>query len=132
MKLIDQWKQRAKQIKIEALTVWYVSKDPNTPWWIQAFAVLLVAYAFSPIDLIPDFIPVLGYLDELILLPAGVYLLLRLTPPGVIDTARVKAQEHYAARKGKPHSPGGLAIVIAVWLVLALLSVKIALHYFHR
>ncbi len=89
-------------MKVEALTVWYISKNPDTPLHVRLFALLLVAYAFSPIDLIPDFIPVIGYLDDLVIVPAGVYLLLRITPEDVISDSRVRARAHVAEGSSKP------------------------------
>src|SRR5436190_2892966 len=99
-------------MRTEAITVWYISNHPDTPWYTRSLAVFLVAYAFSPIDLIPDFIPVLGYVDDLIILPLGVLIMLRMTPRHVIVECRLKAQDHVAAQAGKPASRLGIAFAI--------------------
>lgn len=93
------------------------ARDPRTPWAAKALAALVVAYALSPIDLIPDFIPVLGYLDDLVLVPLGIWAVLRLIPPEVMADARRRAETKPLAR----HSRWGLAIVLGLWLAAALL-----------
>ncbi|MCL5612169.1 MAG: YkvA family protein, partial [Chloroflexi bacterium] len=75
--MLDKLKQRARTLKHETIALYFAFRDPRTPWYAKIFAALVVAYAFSPIDLIPDFIPVLGYLDDLILVPAGIALAVR-------------------------------------------------------
>lgn len=107
-------KAQAKQLKQHTLTVYFAARDPRTPILVRALAVLVAAYALSPIDLIPDFIPVIGYLDDLILIPLGLALVVRLTPPEVMESARVQAQQ--AATK--PVSYPAAAFVIIVWLVV--------------
>ena len=89
------------------------------PLGAKALAILVVAYAFSPIDLIPDFIPVLGYLDDVILLPMGIYLLLRMIPPHVLADSRVKADAWMAERRGKPANHMAAAVVVMVWIAIA-------------
>lgn len=88
---LETWKARAKALKVEIHALMIAYRDPRTPWAAKACALLVVAYALSPIDLIPDFIPVLGYLDDLILLPFGIALAIRLIPPEVMDEARKTA-----------------------------------------
>lgn len=107
-------KAQAKQLKQHTLTVYFAARDPRTPILVRALAVLVAAYALCPIDLIPDFIPVIGYLDDLILIPLGLALVVRLTPPEVMESARVQAQQ--AATK--PVSYPAAAFVIIVWLVV--------------
>ena len=102
-------------------------RDPRTPWPAKALAAGIVAYAFSPIDLIPDFIPVLGYLDELVLLPLGVLLVRRLIPEPVMADCRERARE--AFRQGRPVSRCGAAIVVGVWLALALGGIVLVGRY---
>lgn len=109
---------RLRALKRETLAVTIAARDPRTPWPAKALATLVVAYALSPIDLIPDFIPVLGYLDDLILVPLGIWLVLRLIPPRVMEEARVKA----AAMDRPGKSLWGLAIVVALWLAAAALT----------
>ena len=87
MKVITAWKQWAKRLKTKIYTLYLAYKDPRTPWYARVFAAVVVGYAFSPIDLIPDFIPVLGYLDDLVLLPIGVVLAIKMIPPEVVPSA---------------------------------------------
>ena len=114
---LDALADRLKALKRETLAVVIAARDPRTPWPAKLLAGLVVAYALSPIDLIPDFIPVLGYLDDLLLIPAGIWLVLRLIPPEVIADARIAAAT--AGRPGK--SLWGLLIVVTVWLAIAAL-----------
>lgn len=126
--VVERFKRWAGEMKVEALTVWYISQNPETPWYVRIFGLLLVAYAFSPIDLIPDFIPVVGYLDDLVIVPAGVYLLLRITPEDVISDSRVRARAHVAARSSKPTSKLGIFLAVVVWSI-AVLVVVASLRY---
>ncbi len=96
-------------------------RDPRTPWHARLWAALVVAYAFSPIDLIPDFIPILGYLDDLVLLPLGVALALKLIPAEVMADSRAKADAVMAG--GKPVNRVAGAVIIALWIGLALLGI---------
>ncbi len=119
LSLLGRLKTWARTIKRDIAVLAIAARDPRTPWWIKALALGMVAYALSPIDLIPDFIPVLGYLDELILLPLALRWLLARVPAPVLADARVKADA--AARL--PASRVGAAVVIAIWLLmLALLA----------
>jgi uncharacterized membrane protein YkvA (DUF1232 family) len=102
-------------LKRETLAVMVAARDPRTPWAARILAALVVAYALSPVDLIPDFIPVLGYLDDLLLVPLGLWLVLRLIPPAVMADARTRAAA--LDRPGK--SLWGLALVAALWLAAA-------------
>lgn len=108
-------KSWAKALKRDVMTLWFALKHPLTPWYARAFAAVLTAYALSPIDLIPDFIPILGYLDDLIIIPVGVWLLLRLVPTQVLADSRIQADEWFLQGKQKPLSFFGLAIILAVW-----------------
>ncbi|MGG4129182.1 YkvA family protein [Paenibacillus illinoisensis] len=107
----------AREIKRNIFVLYLAYKDPRVSWYAKLFAVGVVAYAFSPIDLIPDFIPVLGYLDDLIIVPLGITIALKLIPQEVIRDCRDKAEE--IRKKGKPTNwiTGGLFIL--VWIVLA-------------
>jgi uncharacterized membrane protein YkvA (DUF1232 family) len=93
MSVLTSLKAQAKQLKQHTLTVYFAARDPRTPILVRALAVLVAAYALSPIDLIPDFIPVIGYLDDLLLVPLGLALVVRLTPPEVMESTRVQAQQ---------------------------------------
>ena len=84
-KLSSRWKQWASYLRVETYTLYYLLRHPGVPWYARLAAVLVVGYAFSPIDLIPDFIPVLGYLDDLLIVPFGAWLALRLVPPAVLS-----------------------------------------------
>ena len=109
----------AKALKRDVMTLWFALKHPLTPWYARAFAAILTAYALSPIDLIPDFIPILGYLDDLIIVPVGVWLLLRMVPTQVLADSRAQADEWFLQGKQKPLSFFGLTIILAVWCLAA-------------
>jgi uncharacterized membrane protein YkvA (DUF1232 family) len=95
--------------------LYFATRDPRTPWYARFFVGLVVAYALSPIDLIPDFIPVLGYLDEAILLPVAIWFALRLLPPAVAHDARLKAADHLL---NKPRLLSGALLIIGAWIVM--------------
>jgi uncharacterized membrane protein YkvA (DUF1232 family) len=113
------WRARleeaARRLKRDALTVWILARDPRTPPAPKLVAAMVAAYAFSPVDLIPDFIPVLGLLDDLILVPLGLALALRLTPEAIVENARREA----ARRAERPVSMAGLAAMVAMWALAA-------------
>lgn len=113
-------KHWAQQIKQQTLTVYFAARDPRTPFAVRLLALLVAAYALSPIDLIPDFIPVIGYLDDLLIVPLGLALVVRLTPPEVIESSRQKAA-HAAAR---PVSYTAAAAIVLLWLLLAVVLAK--------
>jgi uncharacterized membrane protein YkvA (DUF1232 family) len=119
--IIQAWKQRARQLKLETYTLYLAYKDPRVPWYARLFAACVVAYAFSPIDLIPDLIPVLGYLDDLILVPLGIALAVKMIPQPVLAECREKAQA--ALMEGKPVNWVAAGVIIAVWVALAALGV---------
>ena len=117
----------ARTLKRDAHAVWLAAHDPRTPWYAKAVAMAVAAYAFSPIDLIPDFIPVIGYLDDLILVPAGLWLALRLNPPEVLADHRRAAE----AAADRPVNRWAAFAVVAVWIgvsVAAALAVAARLH----
>lgn len=109
----------AGELKAQLLTLWFCRSHPATPWYAKALAALVVAYAFSPIDLIPDFVPVLGYLDDLILVPLGIYLTLRLIPAEVVAEARQRADAWIAAQRDRPTNYLAAAVIIAIWIAVA-------------
>ncbi len=117
----------ARQLKAQLLALYFAYQDPRTPWYARVFAIGVVAYAFSPIDLIPDMIPLLGYLDDLILLPVGIYLALSLIPTAVMAEARL-----HAAKPGQtiPVSRAGAAAVLLLWLIGLLLLLVWLWHHF--
>jgi uncharacterized membrane protein YkvA (DUF1232 family) len=117
--MIAKLKAWARELKAQVMTLWFSRSHPDTPMGAKLLAALVVAYALSPIDLIPDFIPLLGYLDELIILPAGIYLTLRLIPPHVQAEARLKADAWFAERRSKPTNYWAACAIVALWLALA-------------
>jgi uncharacterized membrane protein YkvA (DUF1232 family) len=116
IKRLLQW---AKQLKAEAVTLWFCYRHPQTPLIAKILAIGIVAYAFSPIDLIPDFIPVLGLLDEVILLPIGIWFTLKFIPQPVLDECRAQATQWLADKNSKPRNWFGAVIVIALWIAAA-------------
>lgn len=119
--LFETWKTRAHQLKTDVFALYLAYKDPRTPWHARIFAALVVGYAFSPIDLIPDPIPILGYLDDLVLIPLGVFLALKMIPPEVISESREKAKESIAM--GKPVNKVAAAIIVLIWIGFAALAI---------
>jgi uncharacterized membrane protein YkvA (DUF1232 family) len=118
---MQTWKRRAKELKRELFVLYLAYKDPRVSRLLRLFTLCVVAYAFSPIDLIPDFIPVLGYLDDLVLVPLGIYLALRWMPNEVIDEYRAQAADLAKKEKPKNWLVGGLIIflylALFVWLL---------------
>jgi uncharacterized membrane protein YkvA (DUF1232 family) len=112
----DGWKQKARQLKRETYALWIACRDPRTPWFAKVLAVLVTGYAFSPVDLIPDFIPVLGYLDDLVLIPLGVALTVKAIPKDVLDDCRQQAQE--LIEQGKPVSRAAGVVIGLIWLAV--------------
>jgi uncharacterized membrane protein YkvA (DUF1232 family) len=110
-------KEKLAKLKTETYALYLAAKDPRTPWYARAVIVAVVAYAVSPIDLIPDFIPVLGYLDDLLLLPLGIALALRLVPQAVMAESRETARTVLA--KGIPGGKAAAAVILLIWLALA-------------
>jgi uncharacterized membrane protein YkvA (DUF1232 family) len=117
LNMLDRLRTRARALKGEAYATYIAARDPRTPWYAKALILFVVAHTFSPIDLIPDFIPVLGYLDDLIITPGGIWLAVRLIPPEVMEEARAAAAAR--ERDGSLGKVGAL-IVISVWIVAAI------------
>jgi uncharacterized membrane protein YkvA (DUF1232 family) len=113
--MLSSLKSAARRIKHDSLTVYFAARDPRTPLLVRLLALMVAAYALSPIDLIPDFIPVLGYLDDLLLLPLGILLVIRLTPADVIAASRVRAEQAAA----RPVSRGAAVVIVGVWVACA-------------
>ena len=118
---IEGWKQQAKQLKIEIYAIYLAYKDPRVPWYARIFAACVVGYAFSPIDLIPDPIPILGYLDDLILIPLGVVLALKMIPEEVLTECRERSQE--LIRQKRPVNRIAAGVIIAIWVIFAAITV---------
>lgn len=118
MRLIADIRQWARRIKRDGVTLWFAVRHPATPWLAKALAVFVVGYALSPIDLIPDFIPVLGYLDDVLLLPALIWLAVRLLPSEVLAECRGKADARMQDKGAKPVSRVGAVVVVLLWLAV--------------
>lgn len=112
---MDNWKKWAKKIKSELYALYFAYKDPRLSKLKKLFIILVISYAFSPIDLVPDFIPILGYLDDLILLPIGIYFALKMIPDEVLVEAREKAKDF----QSKPKSWTAGIIIIILWFLIA-------------
>jgi uncharacterized membrane protein YkvA (DUF1232 family) len=124
--VIESWKQRARQLKVETYAIYLAYKDPRVPWYARVFAACVVGYAFSPIDLVPDPIPVLGYLDDLVLVPLGIALVLRMIPQDVMAECREQADA--VMREGKPTNWKAAAAIVAVWVLMALLVIAVTVR----
>lgn len=119
--VIETLKSWARHLKSETYALYLAYKDPRTPWYARLLAAFVVAHTFSPIDLIPDFIPVLGYLDDLIITPVGLWLAFKLIPTEVMEEARLQAREH--VQVSGAISRTGLLIVVCLWLLGLALAV---------
>lgn len=106
----------AKKVKRDAVTLWFAGRHPQTPWFAKALGAFVVAYALSPIDLIPDFIPVLGYLDDAILLPALIWLAIRLIPAPVVEQCREQGDDWLRTAGAKPVSRAGAVLIVGAWI----------------
>ena len=113
--VLSSLRRWALDLKQHTLVAYFAARDPRTPWLVRWLALLVAAYALSPIDLIPDFIPVLGYLDDLVIVPLGLVLVLRLIPEDVKRSARERA----LALAGRPTSRGMAVAIVAIWLLVA-------------
>ncbi|MCM3492475.1 MULTISPECIES: YkvA family protein [Paenibacillus] len=116
--MIDRIKKWARKLKGKIFVLYYAYKDPRTPWYAKVFAICVVAYAFSPVDLIPDFIPILGYLDDVILVPLGVAIALKMIPPDVVQENEEKAEQHI--KNGKPKNWLAGSFIILLWIAAVL------------
>ena len=123
--MLEKWKRRAGLLKQEVHAIYLAAKDPRVPWYAKLLAACVVAYAFSPIDLIPDFIPVLGYLDDLVLVPLGIYLVLKMIPDEVMAECRAKAQLTLSQKKSNWLAA---TVIITIWIFLAVVGVQLILR----
>jgi uncharacterized membrane protein YkvA (DUF1232 family) len=131
---LETWKRRARGLKRDRYALYLAARDPRAPWYAKALALCVVGYALSPIDLIPDFIPVIGYLDDLILVPLGIALVLQLTPGCVLAESRERAQEALDRGVLSRSLPARIAtiVIILTWLLALALSVWLVLRLFTR
>lgn len=128
MKVTQAIKGWARRIKRDSVTLWFACRHPATPWLPKALCAFVVAYALSPIDLIPDFIPVVGYIDDALLLPGLIWLAVRLLPPIVLADSRTQADEWMAQQGSKPRSYVGAAAIVALWAA----ALGFAVYWFLR
>ena len=112
---IERWKRQVKLLRAETYALYLAYRDPRVPWYSKAFAALVVGYAFSPIDLIPDFVPILGYLDDLILIPIGITIALKMIPDEVMEECRLDARE--ALGDGRPTNWAAVIVIVGIWLL---------------
>jgi len=115
LRFFATWKKRASLLKRDLLALYLAYRDPRVPWYAKVFTAAVIGYALSPIDLIPDFIPVLGYLDDLIIVPAGIYLAIRMIPKEAMAECREKASSNQISSRSKWVIA---SIIILVWVVL--------------
>lgn len=130
MSKIGRWKQRVKQLKTETYALYLASRHPGVPWHAKALIIFVVAYTFSPIDLIPDFIPVIGYLDDLIITPLGILIALKMIPREVMDECRIEARK--IMDQDQSTSWWGAAVIVLIWLMALLLTAFIITRTINR
>lgn len=128
--LAARLKERAHALKTETYALYLAVRDPRTPWYAKFLAGAVVAHTFSPIDLIPDFIPVLGYLDDLIITPGGIWLALKLIPTEVMAESREKAITAFQAEK--PKNWVAAAVIVLIWLILTALAVTLLISLLRK
>ena len=119
MPLMQTFRQQARALKAETLALYLAVRDPRVPWYAKVTAAVVVAYALSPIDLIPDFVPILGYLDDLILIPLGIALVLRMIPAQVMGDCRERARVELDGNR--PVSRAAAGVIIVIWILTAAL-----------
>ncbi|UVO19965.1 YkvA family protein [Stutzerimonas stutzeri] len=116
--MLDDLRRWARLLKRQVMVLWFACRDPRTPWLPKLIALCVVAYALSPIDLIPDFIPLLGYLDDLLLLPLGIWLALRLMPTALLEECRQQALAWEAQQTPRPVNRVAAGVIVLIWLGL--------------
>ena len=121
MRFLNTLKEKARQLKSMVMVVYHAYRDPRTPWFVKIFAGLVVAYAFSPIDLVPDFIPVLGLLDDLLLIPLGVVLCMKMMPKEVLESAKSRAEESQT----RPTNIWAAIFIVLFWAIILALIIKL-------
>jgi uncharacterized membrane protein YkvA (DUF1232 family) len=129
-RFLQELKEKARNLKASLLALWFAYRHPRTPWYAKLWAAVIMGYGFSPIDLIPDFIPLLGYLDDLILLPAGIWLAIRMIPTDVWLDSQEKARMWFESNKGKPKNWTFAALIVLCWTMLLIVILYIILQHF--
>jgi uncharacterized membrane protein YkvA (DUF1232 family) len=131
---LEIWRQRARRLKRETYALSLVARDPRVPWHTKALALAIVGYALSPLDLIPDFVPVIGFLDDLILVPLGIAIVLRLTPRAVLADCRTRAQQELESGRLARSVPARIATIAIVlgWLLALIISAGFLVRIFVR
>ena len=124
----EAWKRRARQLSAQTYALYLAYRHPRTPWYAKVFAALVVGYVFSPIDPIPDFIPGVGLLDEMVVVPIGVLIAAKMVPRQVMEECQERARE--VAEGEKPVSRVAAVVVVAVWLACVALAVLLAVRVF--
>jgi uncharacterized membrane protein YkvA (DUF1232 family) len=127
--VLESWKHRVSQLKRETYAVYLAYRDPRTPWYAKILGALVVGYAFSPIDLVPDVVPILGYLDDLILVPLGIFLALKIIPPAVLDECREQAGQ--VVGQGEPTNWAAAVVIAIIWLLSAIAVALILYRVLH-
>lgn len=117
MRRVEIWKQRVRLLNTELYALYLAYRDPRVPWYAKAFAACVVGYAFSPIDLIPDPIPILGHLDDLVLVPLGILAARRMIPQTILAECRDRA--HIVMQQGKPVNRTAAVAIVAIWVLAA-------------
>lgn len=126
---IQAWKRRVKELKVQVYALYLAYQDPRVPLFTRIFVAGIVGYAFSPIDLIPDFIPVLGYLDDLVIVPVGIAIALKLIPPQVMAECREKSRQVIA--QGKPVNKRAALVIVCIWIGVAVWLGKFLIELAH-
>ena len=124
----EAWKRRARQLSAQSYALYLAYRHPRTPWYAKVFAALVVGYVFSPIDPIPDFIPGVGLLDEMVVVPIGVLIAAKMIPQQVMEECQEKARE--VAEGEKPVSRVAAVVVVGIWLLCVALAVLLAVRFF--
>ena len=124
--VLARWRARARQLKTEIYALYMAYQDSRTPWYARVFTICVVAYALSPIDLIPDFIPIIGYLDDVVLVPLGIALALKMIPAEVLAESRLRAQALLTA--DKPRTNWAAVVIVTIWALGAGLTVWVLIR----
>ena len=124
---LQQW---ARILKSQIITLWFCYRNKKTPRIVKFLCILIVSYALSPIDLIPDFIPVLGYLDDLLLLPIAIWWILKWIPPEILESSKLQAQRWIDENHSKPKNLWAAAVILGIWLATIILLITISWDLF--